>query len=289
MKRLALAAVLACVPLLTGCAGTPGGQPADPPRNPDAPPVAGPGAGGTSAARGLVNLWRVVGAEGEAADTWLRLDAQEFQLWRDCGMITGSWKASSQLFLAAAWGSMGDCANGSRPKVPWLEGVSGFVADSGGYNLVDASGRTVAALTIDGAPEPIPTAAEFFKPPRITPEVTKAFRTPSPLPAGVTPVTADALLGTWLPVAYEVKTNPHVTFTADGRWTGSDGCNAGGGRFVVGDAGMLLTTAGASTLIGCEGAPVPTWIAQAASAGFDKDWLLLFDLDGNEAGRLERG
>ena len=75
-----------------------------------------------------MNLWRVAGAEGEAADTWLRLDAQEFQLWRDCGMITGSWKASAGLFLAAAWGAMGDCANGSMPDVPWLERASGFVA-----------------------------------------------------------------------------------------------------------------------------------------------------------------
>ena len=243
-----------------------------------------------SPALGLVNLWRVTGAEGEDAATWLRLDAQEFQLWRDCGMITGSWKASSDLFLAAAWGAMGDCANGSMPDVPWLESVSGFVADSGGYNLVDASGHTVAALTIDGAPEPIATAAEFFtQPPTITDEVKKAFRTPSALAAGLTAATADALLGTWVPVAYAVKTNPHVTFAADGRWQGSDGCNGGSGRFAVGDHGMLLTTAGPSTLIGCEGAPVPAWVAQATSAGVDWDWLLLFDLDGNEVGRLERG
>jgi heat shock protein HslJ len=185
---------------------------------------------------------------------------------------------------------MGDCASGSMPEVPWLERVSGFVAVSGGYELVDASGHTVAALTIDGAPKPIATAAEFFaQPPPITPEVTKAFRTPSPLPAGVEPATAEALLGTWVPVAYQVSTDPHVTFTADGRWKGSDGCNGGGGRFAVGDAGMMLTTAGPSTLIGCEGAPVPTWLGQATSAGFDRGWLLLFGLDGNEVGRLDRG
>ena len=103
---------------------------------------------------------------------------------------------------------------------------------------MDASGHAVAALTIDGAPEPIPTAAEFFaQPPQITAEVTKAFRTPSPLAAGLTPATADTLLGTWVPVAYAVKTDPHVTFAADGRWTGSDGCNGGDGRWAVGDAG----------------------------------------------------
>jgi hypothetical protein len=51
----------------------------------------------------------------------------------------------------------------------------------------------------------------------------------------------------------------------------------------------MVTTAGPSTLIGCEGAPVPTWLGQATSAGFDRGWLLLFGLDGNEVGRLDRG
>jgi hypothetical protein len=34
---------------------------------------------------------------------------------------------------------------------------------------------------------------------------------------------------------------------------------------------------------------VPTWLGQATSAGFDRGWLLLFGLDGNEVGRLDRG
>ena len=94
MKRLgARSGRSLCLPLRGRMRGHAGRSADGPPRNPDAPPVAGPGAGGVSPALGLVNLWRVAGAEGEDADTWLRLDAQEFQLWRDCGMITGSWKA----------------------------------------------------------------------------------------------------------------------------------------------------------------------------------------------------
>lgn len=292
MKRLALtiAALLLCAPLMAGCAPGSPGSAGDLPRNPDAPPVAGPGAGGASPALGLVNLWRVAGAEGEPADTWLRLDSQEFQLWRDCGMITGSWKAGQGHFLAAAWGAMGDCAIGTMPEVPWLDRASRYVAAAGGYNMVDSGGHVVATLTIDGAPQPIATAAEFFaKAPQITPDVKKAFRSPSKLAAGLTPVSTDALLGKWVPVAYAVKTDPHVVFTADGRWKGSDGCNGGAGRWVVGEGGELLATTGPSTLIGCEGAPVPTWVGQATTAGFDKGWLLLFDTDGNEIGRLERG
>jgi len=299
MTRLArtLAAVLMCAPLLAGCASAPGGAApgGEPPRNPDAPPVVGPGAGTASSPLELVNLWRVSGAEGETADTWLRLDAWEFQLWRDCGMITGSWAATGHLFLAAAWGAMGDCATGGMPSVPWLEQVTGYTPAAGGFELTDAAGRVLASLAVDGAPQPIPTAAESYtKPPEITAQVRKALRSPSPLAAGLTPATAQTLLGTWVPVAYTVTTNPHVTFTDDGRWTGSDGCNGGQGRWAVGDHGELLTTSGPSTLIGCEGAPVPAWVAQATSAGFDHSgldaaWLLLFDRDGTEIGRLRHG
>ena len=288
MKRIGLpmlVALLLC-PLIPGCAAAPD----DPPRNPDAPPIAGPGAGPESPALGLVNLWRVVGAEGEDADTWLRLDAQEFQLWRDCGMINGSWEASEGLFVGAVWGSSGECATGSRPTVPWLEAVTGYAATADGYQFVDAKGTVLATLTIDGAPEPIPTAAESFaQPPEITAKVKEVFRSPSPLAAGLEPATADTLLGRWVPVAYAVKTDPHVRFAADGSWKGSDGCNGGEGRWTVGAGGVFLATTGPSTLIACAGAPVPTWVGQAASAGFDQGWLLLFDLDGNEMARLQRG
>ena len=111
-------------------------------------------------------------------------------------MITGSWTATAGLFLAAPWGTMGDCATGSMPVVPWLERASGYVATPGGFDLVDASGHALAVLTIDGAPDPIATAAEFYaQAPQITPETTKAFRTPSALATGLTAATAEALLG----------------------------------------------------------------------------------------------
>jgi hypothetical protein len=220
----------------------------------------------------------------------LRLDAQEFQLWRDCGMIMGSWRATDTLFLGSVHGASGECATTAMPRVPWLEDVTGFTPTADGYELVSSSGEVVASLSIDGAPEPIPTAAEFFtQPPEITEEVRAQFRAAAKLPSGLTPAMADSLLGKWIPVAYAVSTDPHVVFDADGTWTGSDGCNGGGGRWVVGAAGEFLATSGPSTLIYCEGAPVPSWVAQATSAGFNVDeWLLLFDASGTEIGRLSR-
>jgi hypothetical protein len=281
------ASALAALILLTGCAGQPGG-PSGP--NPDAPPMMGVPADGESEAIGLVNLWRVTGAVGEEDPAWLRLDAGEFQLWRSCGMIVGSWRASDTLFLAAPFGGMGDCVSTTMPVIGWLERASGFEITPDGYDLVDAAGTVVASLSIDGAPEPIPTAAEFYaQPPEITPQVHEYFQAAAALPAGLTSVTDVALEGKWVPVAYAVSTDPHVLFEADGTWTGSDGCNGGQGRWAVGAAGEFLATSGPSTLIGCEGAPVPSWVAQATSAGINADgWLLLFDAAGTEVGRLGR-
>lgn len=290
MTRITLPALvvptLAALLVLAGCAGTqPGGAP-----NPDAPPMMGVPADGESEAIGLVNLWRVTGAVGEEDPAWLRLDADEFQLWRACGMIMGSWRASDPLFLAAPSGGMGDCVTTTMPEVEWLESVTGFQVSPDGYDLVDAAGAVVASLSIDGAPEPIPNAAEFYtQPPELTEQVHAAFRAAASLPAGLTPATDAVLLGRWVPVAYAGTTDPHALFEADGTWTGSDGCNGGSGRWVVGADGEFLATSGPSTLMACEGALVPSWVAQATTAGINSDgWLLLFDASGTEIGRLAR-
>lgn len=282
-----LAVPLLAVLLLAGCAGQ---APQNDDPNPDAPPIAGTPVEGESAALGLVNLWRVSGAAGESDSTWLRFDAQEFQLWRDCGMITGSWRATDSLFLAGVNGASGECATDAMPTVDWLDEVTGFVETAEGYDLVSGSGTAVASLTLDGAPEPIPTAAESFtQPPEVTDEVRAQFRAAAALPGELVPATADTLAGKWVPVAYSVSTDPQAVFSADGTWTGSDGCNGGGGRWAVGESGEFLATSGPSTLIYCEGAPVPSWVAQATSAGVNADdWLLLFDASGAEIGRLSR-
>lgn len=92
-----------------------------------------------------------------------------------------------------------------------------------------------------------------------------------------------------MPVAHAIATDPHVVFERDGSWTGSDGCNGGSGRWVVDPDGAFLATAGAQTLIGCEGAFVPGWVATARTAGLDGQWLKLFDATGTEIARLQRG
>lgn len=290
----ALAGVVAIgVILATGCTqfpGDPGG------RNSETPPPTEAGTGPESAALGLVNLWRVSGVPEEEVDTWLRLDAGSFQLWRDCGMIDGSWGATETRFLASIYGASEDCVTPEGfPTAEWLDAVTGYRAVGAGWQLTDAGGGVVATLTIDGAPEPIPTAAKLYtEPPEITDSMREVMRKPAPLPTELRPVTAATLVGKWTPVDFVASpdpsrtTDPHVLFARDGTWTGSDGCNGGNGRWAVDTAGALLATVGPMTQIGCEGAPVPTWVATARLAGFDGELLSLLDLDGSEIARLER-
>lgn len=80
-----------------------------------------------------------------------------------------------------------------------------------------------------------------------------------------------------------------MEFLADGDWESSDGCNRGGGRYVVGDGGLLLGVSGATTLVGCDNRSLGGWVAGAFRAGLSGTRLVLLDAAGTELGRLERG
>lgn len=268
--------VLATV-LLAGCA-TPG------PGSLDEPDP------GESRAIELVGMWRVGGAAGETENTWLRLDTHDFMLWRDCGYVGGSWAAGERLFIASVHQANGTCVtNGTIPELPWLESVTSYRASVGGWELLDASGDAVATLTIDGRPEPHPDVAAFLtEAPEITEETHAHFRAAVALPEGLASPSATDLVGRWNPVGEGEGTDAHVEFATDGLYTGSDGCNGSMGRWAVGDGGEWLATAGPSTLMWCEGAPVPSWVSVAKRAGLDGAQLVLFDVDGAELGRLAR-
>ncbi|WP_156743207.1 hypothetical protein [Occultella aeris] len=298
---LVAAAVSLGLALVAGCGGAGGEDPGDGAQPSDSTGTTGDP---TDTPPGdpvdLIDLWRVSGAEGEESDTWLRLEAGQFQLWRDCGMLMGEWAASSTLFLASISSWSGSCSvddpegaddaeDATIPAVPWLDLVTEYRSAASGWDLLDADGAVVATLSIDGAPEPIDTAASSYaEPPEVTDEVRAWLAAPAPLPDGVTPASEDDLVGRWIPID-TVPTDPHVEFAADGTWTGSDGCNGGGGRWVIDPDGLVLTTSGPQTLIGCEGAPVPSWVAMTRTAALDGAVLSLFDRDGELLGELAAG
>ncbi len=147
----------------------------------------------------------------------------------------------------------------------------------------------MASLAIDGAPEPIDTAAESYaEPPVIDDAVRAAFRPAAPLPEPLEPATATELRGRWIPIDGPAATEAQVQFCESGTWGGSDGCNGSGGRWAVEDEGEFVATSGASTLIGCDNVPVPEWVASARLAGFDGSELVLLDVSGAELGRLQQ-
>ena len=267
-----LALLLATVLSLGGCASA----------------TTDPGDSGTSAdPADLVGLWRVRDA-AEPDRTWLRLDAGEYQLWRDCdGFLDGAWNATTQtLLIGVPFGAAGGCADElTDGAIGWLNDARSYRADADGWELLDADGAVTARLTVDGAPEPITSAASYFAEP---PTARPVFVEPAPLPDGLTAPTTDDLIGRWVPpAAYE--TEPYVELLADTSWTGSDGCNGADGSWVLGEDGLWLATGGPMTLIGCDGAGVPGWLVGTGRVGLDGATLVLLDVTGAEVGRLVRG
>ena len=93
-------------------------------------------------------------------------------------------------------------------------------------------------------------------------------------------------------VLFGAQTLPlqHNTLTDPAPWTGSDGCNGTGGRWVAGaDGGFLAVGAGVHTLIACSGgADVGGQLAAARRVAVDGPDLVLLDVAGAVAGRFSR-
>ncbi len=286
---LSAGAVTVAVLLLSGCA-----QAGEPPLS----AAPGEGEGADVSAVGLLDVWRVSGAEGEGENTWIKFAPNEFVLWHECAVVFGSFRASGSLLIANPDAQHGwpECTMPEGPPmVPWLTSVTGFAEAEGGYELLDADGEAVATLTVDGEPPETPGLDSAIREaPEVTAEVEALFAPPPALPAGLQPVAE--LVGRWLPVVPQASgdeaerptTEPFVEFAGDGTWTGSDGCNGHGGRWAATQEGNLIATAGPSTLIFCEGAPVGTWMSAAALAGLSDEELVLLDNTGAEVGRLAR-
>jgi hypothetical protein len=280
MRRLMVVGIAAAL-LLAACGPVAGPRP-DAASDPS-PPLSGSDERPPSASLGLVGLWSVV-ASDETTDTWLRLDAGEFVLWRPCGFVSGSWAASESAFIAEPNVWHADCA---FADIPWLDATVAFRSTATGWDLLDGELKTTAVLRVDGAPPPHPDIADLYRQsPPITDAVRAAFRQPAVIPPGLTAATAHDITRTWVPAELESATEPEVTFLSTGSYAGSDGCNGSGGRWAIEQSGLLLTTSGVSTQIGCDGVEVPAWVALARRAAMDGDVLVLLDADGAELGRL---
>jgi hypothetical protein len=286
---LGVVTVLALAGCGTGTAGEP--EDAGAPREPSGTRAL-PGEPGDAV--GLVGLWTVREAAGEEPGAILRLADRELSLWRRCGAMFGGWRAGAAgPFVADISGGSGKCYSGPDSVPTWLVRAAGHRADGPDRLLVDRAGRTLARLVPGGRPKvdrnTSPTLAE---PPVVTAALRDWLSPAAPLPADLRPASAAELSGRWVPADGAGAGTPRPPFAqlrADGSWSGSDGCNGQGGRWVAGDAGSVFAVAGAQTRIGCDGVDIGSWLTGAARAGFAGDELVLVDRTGRELGRLRAG
>lgn len=293
MRSLWSAMVLAAALCASGCAAQSSAPGAPSPAvqlRTELVPTGGPAYPGHPA--DLVGLWRVTDAVGGAGDSWLRVDDHSVTVWRTCGVVAGSWRATDRLFAADIHISYGEGCNGPRDMgVQWLDTAEGFEATGDDVVLNDRAGEPVARLIADGSLPPIdPLNGTADIVPVVSPEIRARLEPGLALPPSQEP--GSDIVGRWV-AEDDTSTSPeqpHVEFFPDGHYTGSDGCNAAGGRWAL-DDGTFIATAGPSTLAGCNGISVPSWIATAASIGIivdeaDAPVLLLNDASAQPVGRL---
>lgn len=296
LLSIAVLGLSGCSMVLTAPDAAPGTASSSASSAPDAAGAAVPIAPGHPA--DLVGMWRVTDAVGGGGDSWLRVDEWSATLWRSCGVIAGSWRATASLFAMDIHMSYAEgCLAPGDLSVQWLEQAVGYNASWDDVLLLDDADAVVATLLADdsGALPPADAASGAVNTvPALTPEVRAALEPIRVIPAGFEP--AGDLVGRWV-VAEKtsfVREEPYVEFTADGRYIGSDGCNGGGGRWALGDDGSFIATNGPTTLVGCGGSPLPSWVSQASSIGggggeADGDELTLFGADGLPIATLVAG
>lgn len=284
MRRYVIALLAAAGLLAAGCAAE------DPAEQPSGPESAGEVVTETDPV-GLIGSWTLTGLADQSGDTAIRLALGDVRVWRDCGVLSGTWRANEYgQFVAYIGGYSGDCGSAPVTTPEWLSRATSYDVDGEARLLLDAQGQPVARLEPGAAPAPgSDMAPELAAPPEVTDEVRRALAPAAPLPAGLTPADASTLTGRWVPddAALRGMENPYLELAADGSWQGSDGCNGQAGRWVAGPDGALLAAVGASTMIGCNNVPVGGWLAGASRAGFDGDVLVLLDAQGGELGRLQ--
>lgn len=104
---------------------------------------------------------------------------------------------------------------------------------------------------------------------------------------------SEAIHGEWLPteiagfdlLAAEPQRDPAtVTFEADGKWTGSDGCNGLGGTYTVGEDGSFSAESGPSTLIACDNVPNAEVLVAATKVELTDGKLYFYDAAGQVVG-----
>lgn len=280
MQRWRRTASAVAAALTAGCAGTSTvADPAQPPTTPVQTPTR---AAASADPAGLVGSWHLVAA-GEPAGAILtigdRVDGGML-LFHPCGMLSGGWRANRHaMFVGSLDGGDSSCFGEGKDNAvltpTWLTAAVAFAPEGASETLLDAQGVVVATLRPGAHPSVGSNdSPDYAEQPVVTAQMRAGWREPAPLPAGVRAPSASEIRRRWVPVQPR-SSRAFVMFGADGRYTGSDGCNGRGGVYRLGADGIVLATSGPSTLIGCENDPLPGWVAAAGRLGL-RDGRLVF-------------
>jgi len=276
MRRLcALLAVVAIA--LSGCTPVTGGPQAD------TRPAAIADEPRASAARDLVNTWVV---EGQTGSTQLLISGDEYVVWDDCGVWTGSWAAYAGTALFGNEQGYDECSTlANRGNTSWLADVTGYDGNSDSMALTDSSGVTVATLTPSATEADLSEyLSQFLIRPETNEDLATRFPEREPLPEEST--VADNIAGAWHLVGGEPKTL--VTFAEQGNISGYDGCNwFGADKWSYDREGNFLSTGMGMTQRGCLDADAFE-VYRMTTAGMVGDELVLYDFEGAEIARAER-
>jgi len=285
-KARACAAAAALVALLAGCGSSV--NTATPGRTPS-PDVLSPG-GDPEA---LVKTWTVAEPAASAGD--IVIFGDELELFLDCGLMFGAWRANKHgMLVASETGGDGSCFENNRDPWPDWFSADAFRIEGEDAVLLDRDGQPLARLQPGGHPTTGPNdSPEFASPPVLTPALRKSLDEPAPLPDDVMPATRSDVLGRWLPLPTErpdgAPRSAFVAFDESGTYKGSDGCNGDGGRYELGEDGLILATTGVSTAVGCNTSPLSSWPYEAGRLGTRGDHLVFVDPTGKIMGEAVRG
>jgi heat shock protein HslJ len=108
--------------------------------------------------------------------------------------------------------------------------------------------------------------------------------------------TMQVLSGSWHPVKLDgfvsLKAarpdDPILTFSPDGTWSGSDGCNGISGTFTIGQRGEFTSTANGQRLVECDNVPNTAVLAAAKRITSDQTTLWFFAGDGRQVATYAR-
>ena len=243
----------------------------------------------------LVGSWHL-DAPGERSDAVLiigdRVDGAAL-LFRPCGVLDADWVANRQgMLLMRSYGGDQTCflpaSRYHHPEPAWMTRITSFRSDGSAELLLDHTGAVVARLT-PGAHAKVGSnrLPAYSSTPVVTAQMRAFWRDPAPLPSGIRAASPADVLGNWVPVGHH-PSRAFVSFEPGNIFTGSDGCNGAGGQYLVGSGGVVLTTTGGSTQVGCENSPLPSWVTAAGRLGLRNGRLVFVSPNGKVLGEAAR-